>query len=185
MNRVLIIALCSAVFTGCSTTSQVKEDTSALFQQMRDEQSQQMAELRKEVSKQSSLTAEDVAAIVDQRLAVRDTSVVQENVQVDVPKSVDKGQFITAELTENCIIRIMSAAADIKRPTNAKMAAYVCSHVYGLNHQRTLEIEKVLVGLGQGNRKFDAELKQDISDDSDIVLDNYALESLLRTVHQE
>lgn len=186
MKRALLVALCSVTAVGCSTTGQVNE-TATLFQQMRDEQAQQMAELRDQISQQSSnsLTIEQVAAIVEERLAVKEPA-VEPPVQPAVQKRVTGGEFMTAEMAENCIVRIMSAASDMERPTSAKMAAYVCSHVYGLNHQRTLEAEKVLYDLGKDNRKFDVELKQYVSnDDNDIVLDQYQVDSLIRTGHKQ
>ena len=186
MKRVLLIALCSVAAVGCSTTSEVK-DTTTLFQQMRDEQAQQMAELRDQISQQqaSSLTIEEVAAIVEKQLTAREPQVVETAGQPVATKQPANGGFMTAELTENCIVRIMSAASDIKRPTSAKMAAYVCSHVYGLNHQRTLEPEKVLYNLGKDNRKFDVELQQEVSDDTEIVLDQYNFEPLVRATHKQ
>jgi hypothetical protein len=69
--------------------------------------------------------------------------------------------FAAAERAENCVVRLMTAGSEVDRPTTAKMAAYVCSHMYGLNFNRKVKALEVQHVLDKDGKQFEAVLERD------------------------
>ncbi len=71
------------------------------------------------------------------------------------------GGFAAAERAEDCVVRLMTTGSEVDRPTTAKMAAYVCSHMYGLNFDRKVKALEVQHVLDKDGKQFEAVLERD------------------------
>ena len=68
--------------------------------------------------------------------------------------------FAAEDRAQACVMDLMQKGADVDRPTSAVKAAYVCSHLYGLDHNRGLEDKTVSHELSQDGKAFEANLSQ-------------------------
>lgn len=68
--------------------------------------------------------------------------------------------FAAEDRAKTCVTDLMKTGADVDRPTSAVKAAYVCSHLYGLDHDRGLETQNVSHSLTLDGKAFTAGLEQ-------------------------
>ncbi len=68
--------------------------------------------------------------------------------------------FAAEDRAQACVLDLMQKGAEVDRPTSAVKAAYVCSHLYGLDHNRGLEDKTVSHELTQDGKAFEASLEQ-------------------------
>ncbi len=194
MIRVIVIAICSVALSACGSMG-TKDETAQLLQQMQAQQNREMAALREQISQNQAptLTAEQVAEIVQTQLAAQTSTVDEADVEADVSTlegeiteetddagtllaeteaaeatkeilqvNITKaGGFAAAERAEDCVVRLMTTGSEVDRPTTAKMAAYVCSHMYGLNFNRKVKALEVQHVLDKDGKKFEAVLERD------------------------
>ncbi len=196
MRRVIVIAICSVALSACGSMG-TKDETAQLLQQMQAQQNREMAALREQMSQSQAptLTAEQVAEVVQAQLAAQTPTVDEADTDVEaytptlegetteetgdaetLPAEADvaeatneilqvnltaTGGFAAAERTENCVVRLMTTGSEVDRPTTAKMATYVCSHMYGLKFNRKVKALEVQHVLGKDEKQFEAVLERD------------------------